>query len=106
MKRKDKDTFIKESVLIHGHKYCYDEVEYINKRTKVKIICPIHGEFWQIPDSHIKGIGCPFCGGTKKLTTEEFIEKARKIHGDKYDYSKVEYINTEMKVCIICQEHR
>ena len=100
-----KDGFITKSKIVHGDKYDYSKVEYFNNHTKVCIICPEHGEFWQKPISHTQGKGCPYCGGTKKLTTEEFIERAKFIHGNKYDYSKAEYINTDTKVCIICPEH-
>ena len=104
-KRKTVEEFIEKAREIHGDKYDYSKVEYINNHTKVCIICPEHGEFWQMPNDHLKGCGCSSCCGLKKLTTEEFIKKARKIHGDKYDYSKVEYINNETMVCIICSEH-
>ena len=40
-----------------------------------------------------------------KLTTEEFIAKAKAVHGNRYDYSKVEYVNSKTKVCIVCKEH-
>ena len=100
-----KDGFIEKAKLVHGDKYDYSKVEYFNNHTKVCIICPYHGEFWQKPLKHTQGNGCPYCGGTKKLTTEEFIEKAKLVHGDRYDYSKVEYITTDKKVCIICSEH-
>jgi len=102
------DKFIEKARNIHGDKYDYSKVKYINNRTKVCIICPEHGEFWQTPSSHIslkRHRGCPKCGGTRKLTREEFILKARQIHGWKYDYSKVEYINLKTKVCIICPKH-
>ena len=104
------EEFIEKARKIHGDKYDYSKVNYIDSHTKVCIVCPEHGEFWQIPNEHLKSIGCPMCGMKIKkekltLTTEEFIEKARKIHGDKYDYSKVEYVNTRTKVCIICPEH-
>ena len=99
------EEFVQRARKVHGNKYDYSKVEYLNNRTKVCIICPEHGEFWQTPDSHMSGNKCPKCSGTKKLTTEEFIEQARKIHGNKYDYSKVEYINNHSKVCIICPEH-
>ena len=104
------NEFIKKAREIHGNKYNYSKVNYVNSYTKVCIICPEHGEFWQVPNSHLKGIGCPNCGiesrkETNSSTTEEFIKKARKIHGDKYDYSKVEYLNSQTKVRIICPEH-
>ena len=100
-----KEGFIQKAKEIHGDKYDYSKVEYINNHTKVCIICPEHREFWQKPIHHTQGKGCPYCGGTKKLTTKEFVEKAKQIHGDRYDYSKVDYISAETKVCIICPEH-
>ena len=110
MKKLTKNEFINKANEIHSNKYDYSKVNYVNSQTKVCIICPEHGEFWQIPNAHLKGSGCLKCGNIKKsekerLTTEEFIEKARKIHGDKYDYSKVEYINNYTPVCIICSKH-
>ena len=99
------EEFIERARKVHGDKYDYSKVEYVNNSIKVCIICPEHGEFWQTPDCHMHKQGCPKCAGTKKLTTEEFIERARKIHGDKYDYSKVEYVNSKTKVCIICPVH-
>jgi len=99
------EEFVLKAREVHGDKYDYSKVEYINNRTKVCIICPEHGEFWQTPFKHLYGQGCPCCCKTKKMTTEEFIKKAREIHSDKYDYSKVEYKNTDTKVCIICPEH-
>ena len=104
------EEFIEKAKEIHGDKYDYSKVEYINTKTKVCIICPEHGEFWQTPGSHLNGSGCPECGNNNNklkqtYTTEEFINKAKKIHGDKYDYSKVEYKGCKEKVCIICPEH-
>jgi hypothetical protein len=86
-------------------KYDYSKVKFEHVNKHVCIICPEHGEFWQKPGIHLRGYGCPICGGSKRLTNEEFIEKARLVHEDKYDYSKVNYINTSTKVCIICPEH-
>lgn len=106
MKRKTKEDFIKEAKSIHGDKYDYSKADYVNARTKVCIICPDHGEFWQLPSLHIgQKCGCPICNGTVKRTNEDFIKKAKEVHGDKYDYSKVEYDGTKKKVCIICPEH-
>ena len=99
------EEFIIRANKIQGNKYDYSKVEYVDYMTKVCIICPEHGEFWQTPNKHLSGQGCPKCGNTKKLTLTEFIERSRKIHGDKYDYSKVRYINNGTKVCIICPEH-
>lgn len=108
--KKTTEEFIKEAKEIHGDKYDYSKTEYINAFTKVCVICSEHGEFWITPHDHLKGVGCPACGNllkgqTKKLTQEEFIKRAKEIHDDKYDYSKVDYINSSTKVCIICPEH-
>jgi len=105
-----KEIFIEKAKNVHGNKYDYSKVEYIDNKTKVCIICPEHGEFWQRPDNHLHGAGCYKCGRNimgKKQTknTEMFINESRKIHGDKYDYSKVKYISCFEKVCIICPEH-
>ena len=105
MKRLTTEEFIKRAKKAHRNKYDYSKVIYENCNKKVCIICPKHGEFWQLPITHIKGGGCPKCAGVKKHTTEEFIELAKKVHGDKYDYSKVKYINNKTKVCIICPKH-
>lgn len=108
-----KNTFIEKAKLIHNNKYDYSKAEYINYRTKICIICPIHGEFLQEIRHHLYGIGCPKCGKDKvrthnklmRLTNEEFINKAKVIHKDKYDYSKVEYKSNKINVCVICPEH-
>ena len=105
MKKLTLKDFIDKANLIHNNKYDYSKVNYINNSTKVCIICPEHGEFWQTPRNHLIGQGCPLCNGTFKLTNQEFIEKANLIHNNKYDYSKVEYVNSRTKVCIICPEH-
>ena len=104
------EYFIKRAKETHGDRYDYSKVNYINATTKVCIICPEHGEFWQLPMSHIQGSNCPICGKitaiqSQQMGTEGFIERARKAHGDKYDYSKTNYIDLEHKVCIICPEH-
>ena len=105
MKKKTTEQFIKESNLIHNFKYDYSKTNYVNARIKVCIICPEHGEFWQKPNSHLQGCGCPLCCCNIKSNTSEFIQKAKEIHGNKYDYSKVNYIDSKTKVCIICPEH-
>ena len=99
------EDFIKKAKKIHGDKYDYSKVKYKNTSTKVEIVCPIHGSFWQSPNSHLSNNGCSKCSKKNKHTTEEFIQLAKKIHGDKYDYSKVEYVQNNKKVCIICPIH-
>ena len=169
--KNEKNEFLKMADELHKGKYDYSKVEYINNHTKVCIICPIHGEFWQTPSSHInQGCGCPKCANKNKTleeilnkckeihgdkydysliespnmakvqkikcnrcgrifeidlnahihakrgckycnhrsyayTTEEFIERAKEIYGDKYDYSKVNYVNKKTLVCIVCPKH-
>lgn len=102
----DTNEFLEKAIKVHGNKYDYSKVKYNGANKKVCIICPIHGEFWQKPSSHINSKqGCPKCYGNTKKTTIGFVEEARKIHGNKYDYSKVEYVNNHTKVCIICPKH-
>lgn len=109
-KRSNTKEFISKANKIHHNKYDYSLVNYINAKTKIKIVCPVHGVFEQIPTKHLSGQGCPECGKAaisqkSFLTTKQFIEKAKLIHGDKYDYSLVNYIDTKTKVKIICPIH-
>ena len=100
------EEFISKAKEVHGNKYDYSKVNYTgNNKTEVCIICREHGEFWQKPNVHLLGYGCDKCSKKHKHTTEEFIKLAKKVHGNKYDYHKVEYTNNSTKVCIICPEH-
>ena len=99
------EEFIEKAKQVHKDAYNYNKVKYVNAKTKVCIICPIHGEFWQTPDKHLAGHKCPFCNIKQKLTIEEFIKKANIVHNDFYNYSKVKYLNKDTKVCIICPIH-
>lgn len=105
LKKHTSESFIEKAIDIHGNKYDYSYVEYTGNRNKVIIVCPEHGEYQITPSNHLKGIGCSFCSGKKKHTNKSFIEKAIEIHGDKYDYSKVEYKNAHNKVVVNCREH-
>lgn len=110
MKKITLEDFIQKAKTVHGDKYNYSKVIYINAKTKVCIICPDHGEFYQIPDNHINGKNCPLCSHvkrikTKTLTTKQFIEKAKVVHSDKYDYSKSIYISAKTKLTITCSKH-
>lgn len=110
MKKLTKKEFIKRSTIKHNNKYDYSLVKYIHTKSKVKIICPIHGVFKQVPNSHLKGIGCKKCGNLitrKKLNLGEsiFIKKANIIHNNKYDYSLVNYVNNLTKIKILCPIH-
>lgn len=91
---------------IHNNKYDYSKAVYLNSKTKMCIICPEHGEFWQNHNKHgSTKQGCPVCGGRQVGNNEEFVEKAKVIHGDKYDYSKVIYAKRHTKVTIVCKVH-
>lgn len=99
------EDFIKKAREIYGDRYDYSKVEYKGNKEKVCIICPEHGEWWMSPNNHLRGHRCPGCYGTPKHTNDEFITMAKKIHGDKYDYSKVDYNGLKNNVCIICPQH-
>lgn len=125
-KRKTTEEFIKEATLIHGERYDYNKVDYINYKSKLIIRCAIHGEFVQISGDHLNGHGCKKCGNTKRIekesprkdkikhkvisknhrkTTDAFIKDATLVHGDRYDYSMVDYKNAKTKVLIKCMVH-
>jgi hypothetical protein len=97
--------FIEKSKRIHGEKYDYSLSEYMGARSKIKIICKEHGEFEQRIDHHLSGHGCSKCGGSEKFSLENIILEFKKIHGNKYNYSLVEYKNNDTKIKIICKEH-
>jgi len=105
-KKLNTENFILKSKSKHGDKYDYSLVEYSkNNVSEVKIICKEHGVFNQKPLLHLRGSGCPICYGNPKKTTEKFIEESKKVHGDKYDYSLIDYKNKLKKVSIICPIH-
>lgn len=113
--------FKEKAKQLHNNKYDYSNVVYVNSRTKVKIICPKHGGFEQLPSSHLQGNGCPECARewtdehkenhakssrkSRGMTTDEWIQRAKQVHGDKYDYSLTEYVNQRTNVKIICPKH-
>ena len=107
-KLKNKEILIKlnkSNIKYFNNKYDYSLVDYINTKSKIKIICPEHGEFEQRVDHHLNGHGCPICSKNKKYTKEEFIKKSDIIHNNKYNYSLVDYINNHTKINIICPIH-
>ena len=105
------EEFIKKARGVHGDKYDYSKVEYVNTITKICVICKNHGDFWVVPEKHIhRHQGCPVCSyeefrHKKTKTQKQFIEEAMRVHGDKYDYSRVEYVNSQTPVEIICPLH-
>ena len=109
-KKLTKEIFIEKANTIHNNKFDYSNVIYINNSTKVKIVCPLHGEFEQTPNNHLNGKSCYECGIIKiskknKLAQEEFIDMANKIHNFKFDYSNTNYLNSKTKIEIICPFH-
>ena len=104
--KRTKDEFIKKAVLAHGNEYDYSLVNYIKNNGNVIIICKKHGQFSQLRSHHLNGSGCPKCASEKRtLTTKNFIEKAIKIHSNKYNYSKVNYMKSNIPITIICPIH-
>ena len=117
------DEFLIRSKKLHNDKYDYSFVEdnFVNSYSKVRIICPVHGEFEQAVSSHLHSCGCPACARiwsdehkvnlrkslrrSRGMTTEQWIERAKAVHGAKYDYSKTVYINQRTDVIIICSVH-
>jgi len=104
------ELFIEKSKLVHGDRYDYSKVDYSKSKANIIITCKIHGDFLQTPNNHLRGANCNKCASQilankKKSPLKEFIKRCNKIHGDKYDYSKVDYKNANTKIIIICKEH-
>ena len=104
------EEFINKAKKVHGEKYDYSEVKYINSKTKIKIVCTVHGSFLQQPNKHLSGEGCIQCGylkaaNKKRKSEKDFINQANKVHGGKYDYSFSKYVSTHTKITIICPKH-
>jgi len=106
-KQRKYKEFIQKSNIKYNNKYDYSLVEFINRTTKVRIICPIHGEFMSSPSNHLNRNGCIKCNKNELRENNKlkFIEKSKIIHRNKYDYSLVEYISDKLKVKIICNKH-
>ena len=101
----DTNEWITLAKKVHGDRYDYSKAVYTNSITKVEILCPDHGPFLQTPFSHTSGHGCPKCSNVHQYDTNEWITLAKKVHGDRYDYSKAVYTNSRTKVEIICPDH-
>lgn len=123
-----KEDFILKAISVHGNKYDYSKTEYEKSHSKILIICPIHGQFYQRANSHLQGTGCRKCHSEKikqkpkikasrksryikkdkidiTTATSFFISKANVVHNDKYDYNKTIYIKSNKKIIITCNEH-
>ena len=109
-KKLTQEKFIERAKSVHNDEYSYENVMYANYSSKVEIICPLHGTFFQTPHMHLQGQGCPKCAmdnkpQNKPKTMNSFIQEANLVHNNRYDYSKVNYINNKTKVKIICPTH-
>ena len=104
------EDFIKKAKKIHGDRYDYSKVEYVNNSTPVVIVCLEHGDFKQRPIDHFRGRGCSKCAraaqsARQAMSQEVWIERAKRIHHNRYDYSKVKYVNNHTPISIICPIH-
>lgn len=111
---KDTKTFIEAAKIAHGDTYVYSQSEYIDAKTRVRIECKNHGAFWQTTSNHVKGRGCRKCGSENRIkaieqrrlnNARDFAENARKVHGEKFTYNKVDYTKGKDKVVITCVTH-
>lgn len=102
-----KEKFINKAIIKFGGKFNYDEIDYIDSTTKIKIKCNKHNLFfYQAPSEHLRNKnGCNVCTRNPKVNTDYFVQKSKEIHGDRYDYSLTEYIDSSKKVDVICKEH-
>jgi len=105
--RSNTEEFIKKATSenVHGDKYEYGDVIYIGSNKKVEITCLTHGNFFQTPNAHLQGAGCPKCAGNLLKTNDEFIADSNKVHGHKYGHGDVIYIVAHAKVEITCPTH-
>lgn len=100
----NKDEFIFEAKKVHGDKYNYENINFVDMKTRVNILCEKHGEFLQFPKRHLKGVDCKRCK-TRLLDQDTIIERFKEVHGETYDYSLVNYKGGRYGVDIICKEH-
>uniref|UniRef100_A0A6C0KH86 Uncharacterized protein n=1 Tax=viral metagenome TaxID=1070528 RepID=A0A6C0KH86_9ZZZZ len=103
-KKTNTSEFIIKANNIHSNKYEYLKTKYIKANKKIIVTCKIHGEFNITPNNHLNGYGCYRCSNITK-SNEDFINNAKKIHGELYDYSNVEYKSTRITVTILCKIH-
>ncbi|VVC05050.1 Uncharacterised protein [uncultured archaeon] len=99
------EDFILKARAVHGNFYDYSKTVYTGHRNKISIICPTHGEFTIRAGNHLAGHGCRQCAGYKSFDTLSFVKQAKRIHGNTYNYSMVQYENSHAKVAIICSIH-
>lgn len=99
------EQFVDRARKIHNNLYTYDSLEYEGMEKVVQVTCRIHGNYWQRASDHVRGFGCSDCSGKRRLTTERFVRKAKKVHFNSYDYSNVIYVNLDTEVSIVCPKH-
>ena len=117
MSKHDTRPFIERAREVHGDHYDYTNTVYVTSHTPVTFTCNIHQcECTATPSDHLRsGCGCKLCrydkaiasrtGGTSRWSTQQFVDKAKEVHGDRYDYSHVTYTNAHTYVTIVCKEH-
>lgn len=101
---KTPEQFVRDAEAVHGNLHDYSQVKYAGSDTKVTIFCREHGEFQQMPPTHLSGAGCPRCAGSG-LNTEIFVQQCREVHGDLYDYSKTKYRSVVEPIIVGCPIH-
>ena len=102
--------FIQKSKEIHKDRYNYSVSEYVGANEKLIIICNDHGKFSQTPSRHVGGSHCPICAAnhrniSRTHSTQNFIQRATHIHGDRYDYADSEYVGAKRLIAIRCRIH-
>ena len=103
------EEFITKAKAVHGDRYDYSKVKYINNQTKVCIICKEHGEFWQTPYTHLNGHGCSKCAykGNRQrhyYSQDEIIVKIKSLFGERYSFEKVVYKAMKVPIILVCHE--
>lgn len=109
------EQFVEKAKNVHPNKFTYDKVKYVNSQTYVIITCPTHGDYNQMPNSHLQGYGCNKCAieinsQKQRFNTDDFVKKCLEIPGNsnKYDYTNTVYLTMGDKVkifCKICSKH-
>lgn len=108
--RKREEAFLMTAKGVHGDDYDYSMVFYERSNKPVQIICSKHGAFFQRPNVHLRGAGCPTCadqvrGLRKRSSIQEFIKRAAELHDNFYDYSSAIYVGNHKPLVILCPEH-
>ena len=109
MRIRNTEDFIQRAKSIHGDRFDYSPTQYTKLKEKVIIICPDHGEFSTYPNTHLGskgGTGCKECAlATRRMSPEEYVQKAKEIHGDKFDYSQTRFTKMADQITVLCKEH-